>query len=40
VLVVSGEQRHSTLIRVLTTKVSELEKLQEVKMQVVKTNGF
>ncbi len=39
-LVVSGEQRHSTLIRVLTTKVSELEKLQEVKMQVVKTNGF
>ncbi len=35
-----GGRRDSTSIRVLTSRVSELEKLQEAKMQVAKTNGI
>jgi hypothetical protein len=35
-----GGQRDSTSIRVLTSKVLELEKLQEVKMEATKINGI
>jgi hypothetical protein len=31
--IVGGEHRYNTLVRVLTNKVSELKKLQEVRMQ-------
>jgi len=35
-----GGWRNSISVRVLTNGVSELEKLQKAKMQVVKTNGI
>jgi len=37
--VVGGKQRDNILVRVLTSRVSKLEKLQVAKMQVVETNG-
>jgi hypothetical protein len=40
VLVVGGRQRDSTSMKVLTIRVSELEKLQGAKMQTVKTSGI
>ncbi len=38
--VVSGEQKDNTLVKVLTNRVLELEKFQEVRMQAAKTNGI
>jgi hypothetical protein len=38
--IASGKQRDGTPIRVLTSRVSELEKLQEARMQVAETNGI
>jgi hypothetical protein len=40
VLIVSGNQKDYTLVRILTSRVLELEKLQEAKMQAVKTIGI
>jgi hypothetical protein len=34
VLVVGGNERDSTSVRVLTNKITKLEKLQEARMQV------
>jgi hypothetical protein len=36
ILIVGGDERDSTPMRVLTSKIIELEKLQEVRMKVVK----
>jgi hypothetical protein len=39
--IVAGEEhRDNTLVRVLTSKVSKLEKLQEARMQAIETNGI
>jgi hypothetical protein len=38
--IVGGIQRDNTLVRILTSRVSKLEKLQEARMQVVKTIGI
>ncbi len=38
--IVVGEQRDNTLVKVLTNGVSKLEKLQEARMHVAKTNGI
>jgi hypothetical protein len=35
--IAGGNKRDNTLVRVLTNRVSKLEKLQEVKMQVIET---
>ncbi len=35
--VVGGDERDSTLVSVLTSRITELEKLQEARMQVAKT---
>ncbi len=40
VLVVGGEHRNNTLVKVLTIRVSKLEKLQKAKMQDAGTNGI
>jgi hypothetical protein len=37
VLVASGNERDSTLMKIVTIKIIELEKLQEVIMQAIKT---
>ncbi len=37
ILVVGGNEKDSTLVRVLTRKIIELKKLQEARMQVVET---
>ncbi len=37
VLVVSGNERDNTLVRILTSKITELEKLQETRMHVINT---
>ncbi len=39
VLIVGGNERDSTLVRVLTSKISKLEKLQEARMQATKTTN-
>ncbi len=38
--VASRDQRNNTLMRILTNKVLELEKLQKAKMEATKTNGI
>jgi hypothetical protein len=38
--IVSGHQRESTSTKVLTIRVSKLEKLQGARMQTVETNGI
>ncbi len=35
--IIGGNQRNSTLMRILISRVSELEKLQEVRMQAIET---
>jgi hypothetical protein len=40
VLVASGNQKDSTSIKVLITRVSKLEKLQEARMQATKTTSI
>ncbi len=37
VLIVGGNERYSTLVKILTNIITKLEKLQEAKMQVAKT---
>jgi hypothetical protein len=37
VLVASGDEKDSIVMKVLTSRIIELEKLQEARMQVVKT---
>jgi hypothetical protein len=37
VLVTSGNERISTLVRILTVKITELEKLQKAGMQATET---
>jgi hypothetical protein len=37
---IGGEHKDGTPIRVLTSMVSKLEKLQETKMQNAKSNGI
>jgi hypothetical protein len=37
VLVVGGDERDNTLVRVLISKITKLEKLKEARMQVVET---
>ncbi len=39
-LVVSGDQKDNASVKILINKVLKLEKLQEAKMQVVKTNDI
>ncbi len=39
-LVVSGDQKDNASVKILINKVLELEKLQEAKMQVAKTNDI
>ncbi len=39
-LIASGNERDNTLVRVLTNKITKLEKSQETKMQVAKTTGI
>ncbi len=39
-LIVGGELRDNTSVRVFTNKVSKLEKLHLARIQVVKTNGI
>ncbi len=36
-LIASGNERNSTSVRVLTSKITKLKKLQENRMQVAKT---
>jgi hypothetical protein len=36
-LVVGGNERYNTFVKILTNIITELEKLQEAKMQVAKT---
>jgi hypothetical protein len=38
--IISGNERDNILMRVLINKITELEKLQEDKMQVIKTTGI
>jgi hypothetical protein len=38
--IASGIQRDSTLVKVLTSKVSKFKNLQEARMQVVETIGI
>ncbi len=40
VLVIGGDERDSILMRVLTSIIIELKKLQEARMQAVKTVGI
>ncbi len=40
VLVVGGNEKDNTSVRVLTNRITELEKLRETKMQAVKTTSF
>jgi hypothetical protein len=40
VLVVGVHQKNNTSMKVLTSRISNLKELQEVKMQVVKINGI
>jgi hypothetical protein len=35
ILVTSGDEKDSTLVKVLTSRIIELKKLQEIRMQVV-----
>ncbi len=35
VLVVGGDERNNTLVRVLTSRITKFEKLQEARMHVV-----
>jgi hypothetical protein len=39
-LVVGGNEKNNTSVRVLITIIPKLEKLQETKMQAIKTIGF
>jgi len=38
--IVGGEQKDNTSVRLLTSRVSKLKKLQVARMQVVETNGI
>ncbi len=40
ILVVGGDERNNTPMRVLISRIIELEKLQEARMQVGKTIGI
>jgi hypothetical protein len=40
VLVVGGNERNNTLEIILTSRIIELEKLQEVRMKAIKTIRF
>jgi hypothetical protein len=35
VIIVGGDERNNILMRVLTSRITEIEKLQEARMQVV-----
>jgi hypothetical protein len=39
-LVVSGNEKDNTSVKVLTNRITKLEKLQEIRMQVIKTIGL
>ncbi len=39
-IVVGGNERDNILVKVLTSKITKLEKLQEDRMQVAKTIGI
>jgi hypothetical protein len=39
-LVVGGNVRDNTLVKVLTSKIAELEKLQEIRKHVTKTTSL
>jgi hypothetical protein len=39
-IVVGEEHRDNTLVRVLTSRVSKLEKLHKARMQATETNGI
>ncbi len=40
ILVASGDERDSILVRVLTSRITKLKKLQEARMQATKTIGI
>jgi hypothetical protein len=40
VLIVGGDERNNTLVRVLTNRIIELKKLHEARMQVVEIIGI
>jgi hypothetical protein len=40
ILVIGGDERDNTLVRVLISIITKLEKLQEARMQVVETRGI
>jgi hypothetical protein len=40
VLVASGIEKHNIIVKILTSKIIELEKLQEIRMSAVKTAGI
>jgi hypothetical protein len=40
ILVAGGDERDNTLMKVLISRIIELEKLQEARMQVVETRGI
>ncbi len=40
VLIIGGNEKDSTLVRVLTSRIIELKRLQETRMQAVKTIGI
>ncbi len=40
ILVVGGNEKDNTPVRVLTRRITKLEKLQEARMQVAKTTGM
>jgi hypothetical protein len=37
ILVASGDEKDNTLMKVLTSKITELKKLQEAKIQAIET---
>jgi hypothetical protein len=40
IIVVGENEKENILVKVLTSKITKLEKLQETRMQVAKTVGF
>jgi hypothetical protein len=40
VLIVGGNEKDNTLVKVLTNKITKLDKLQEDKMQAIETIGI
>jgi hypothetical protein len=38
--IASGDEKNSTPVRVLTSRITKLKKLQEARMEVIKTIGI